>query len=173
LKYDFDVQETLATVAKFMDLTETADLSPLMEDNDGGHRSPTIADFMSAKQDLYNAIGDLVIASEEITYEEKDAENKSDSTDPPKSRKRKGTEGVRNVIKAGESLKVKVHSVCLNMSFMVEEDKSRRRKTSGNDSTPISLISSGTSSRYGSKKGIANDQFFKPGSWFSSEITRS
>ena len=115
-------------------MMESADLSPLMEFGDGGHRSPTIADFASAKQDLYDAIGDLVIASQEITADEK--EPKEDPTTPPKNRRKRGTEGVRKVIKAGESLKTKVHSVCLNVSFMVEEDKIRRRKSSGNDTTP-------------------------------------
>jgi hypothetical protein len=129
-------------------MMEAADLSPLMEFGDGGHRSPTIADFASAKQELYNAIGDLVIASQEITVEEKEPA-KVDTTTPPKNRKKRGTEGVRNVIKAGESLKTKVHSVCLNVSFMVEEDKIRRRKSSGIDSTPhSSFLSSGTAGRY-------------------------
>jgi hypothetical protein len=130
----------LTAVARFTSLAESADLSSLMESGEVGHRSPTIADFASAKQELYNSIGDLVIASQEITAEEK--ETKIDTTVPPKSRKRKATEGIRNVIKAGESLKTKVHSVCLNVSFMVEEDKIRRRKSSpGTDVSPQSLIS--------------------------------
>ena len=99
-----------------------------METSDAGHRSPTIADFASAKQELYNAIGDLVIASQ---------------VDLSRSRKRKSAEGIRTVIKAGESLKSKVHSVCLNVSFMVEEDKIRRRKSSGgNDTARLSVTSS-------------------------------
>jgi hypothetical protein len=128
-------------------MMEAADLSSLMEFGDGGHRSPTIADFASAKQELYNAIGDLVIASQDIAADDKETA-KVDVTTPPKGRKRKGTEGVRNVIKAGESLKTKVHSVCLNVSFMVEEDKIRRRKSSGNDTTPHSFLSTGTAGRY-------------------------
>jgi len=112
---------------------------------DGGHRSPTIADFASAKQDLYDAIGDLVIASQEITAEEK--ETKEDVATLAKSRRKRGSEGVRKVIKAGESLKIKVHSVCLNVSFMVEEDKIRRRKSSGNDTTP-SFMTISTAGRY-------------------------
>src|SRR5947207_3285944 len=116
-----------------------------MESGEGGHRSPTIADFASAKQELYNAIGDLVIASQEITAED----SRIDATAPPKSRKRKNAEGIRNVIKAGESLKTKVHSVCLNVSFMVEEDKIRRRKSSGgNDHTPQNCNSMGTPGGY-------------------------
>ena len=85
-------------------MTESADLSSLMEYGEGGHRSPTIADFASAKQDLYNAIGDLVIASQEITAEDKDPKGGVDIPGPPsKSRGRKrGTESVRNVVKAGE-----------------------------------------------------------------------
>jgi hypothetical protein len=129
-------------------LTESADLSSLMEYGEGGHRSPTIADFASAKQDLYNAIGDLVIASQDITSEDKDPKGIDISVPPSKSRgRKKGTEGVRNVVKAGESLKTKVHSVCLNVSFMVEEDKIRRRKSSGNDLTPQSYLGSSTPHR--------------------------
>jgi hypothetical protein len=134
----------LAAVARLTSLAETADLSSLMESGEGGHRSPTIADFASAKQELYNAIGDLVIASQEITAED----SRADATALAKSRKRKGADGIRKVIKAGESLKTKVHSVCLNVSFMVEEDKIRRRKSSGGyDHTPQPL-SGGTSGRY-------------------------
>ena len=135
----------MAAVARLTTLAETADLSSLMESGEGGHRSPTIADFASAKQELYNAIGDLVIASQEITAED----SRIDATAPPKSRKRKNAEGIRNVIKAGESLKTKVHSVCLNVSFMVEEDKIRRRKSSGgSDYPPQSFSSIGTPGRY-------------------------
>jgi son of sevenless len=132
-------------VARFTTMMESADLSPLMEFGDGGHRSPTIADFTSAKQDLYDAIGDLVIASQEITADEKEV--KDDPSTPPKNRRKRGTEGVRKVIKAGESLKTKVHSVCLNVSFMVEEDKIRRRKSSGQDTTP-SFMTVSTHGRY-------------------------
>lgn len=114
-----------------------------MEYGEGGHRSPTIADFASAKQELYNAIGDLLIASQEITSDEKDT--KADTA--PKGRKFKGTEGIRNVVKAGESLKVKIHSVCLNVSFMVEEDKIRRRKSGGGSSTPLINMSRSASGR--------------------------
>jgi hypothetical protein len=138
----------LNAVARFTSLTESADLSPLMEYGEGGHRSPTIADFASAKQDLYNAIGDLVIASQEITNEDKDPKGVDIPSQPPKSRpRRKGTEGARNVVKAGESLKTKVHSVCLNVSFMVEEDKIRRRKGSGSELSPQSYLSSSTPHR--------------------------
>ena len=138
-------------MARFTNLTESADLSSLMEFGEGGHRSPTIADFASSKQDLYNAIGDLVIASQEITSvsEDKDPKGVDIPGSVPKSRgRRKGTEGIRNVVKAGESLKTKVHSVCLNVSFMVEEDKIRRRKPSGDDFTPHSFLTSSTSFRY-------------------------
>ena len=135
----------MAAVARLTNLAETADLSSLMESGEGGHRSPTIADFASAKQELYNAIGDLVIASQEITAED----SRLDATAAPKSRKRKGAEGTRKVIKAAESLKSKVHSVCLNVSFMVEEDKIRRKKGSGGyDPAAQSLISIVTSGRY-------------------------
>ena len=128
-------------MAKFSALAETADLSSLMEYGEGGHRSPTVADFATAKQELYNAIGDLVIASQEITNEDKETElTKVDNTVPPKHRKRKGSEGVRNVIKAGENLKVKVHSLCLNVSFMVEEDKLRRRKQVKDIPSPQSFM---------------------------------
>jgi hypothetical protein len=128
-----------------MTLVEKADLSSLTEFGDGGHRSPTIADYATAKQELYNAIGDLVIASQEITFtEDKDA--KPDMSVPPKNRKRKTSEGAKNVIKAGESLKTKVHSVCLNMSFMVEEEKMRRRRGS-NDPSPHSFMSTGAPGR--------------------------
>jgi hypothetical protein len=116
-------------------LVEAADFSPLTESGEGGQRSPTLSDFASAKQDLYNAIGDLVIASQELTADEK--ENKIDG----KIRRRKGAEGVRQVIKAGEALKVKVQSICLNVSFMVEEDKFRNKK-SANGTTSQSLLSS-------------------------------
>lgn len=141
----------MAAVARFTTLAESADLSSLMESGEGGHRSPTIADFVSAKQELYNSIGDLVIASQEITAEEKEVH--VDNTVPPKSRKRKEKEGIRNVIKAGESLKSKVHSVCLNVSFMVEEDKIRRRKGSGGgtDTSPQSMISLSNFSSPGTK----------------------
>lgn len=138
----------MTAAAKFTALAESADFSSLME-FDGGHRSPTIADFAAAKQDLYNAIGDLVIASQEITAEEKDPA-KVDMSVPPKLRKKKGSEGVRNVIKAGESLKGKVHSLCLNVSFMVEEDKIRRRKNSKAESTSPSFIAGSTPGRYDS-----------------------
>lgn len=135
-------------VARFTSLTESANLSSLMEFGEGGHRSPTIADFASAKQDLYNAIGDLVIASQEITAEDKDPKGIDiPATAKPRGRRR-GSEGVRNVVKAGESLKTKVHSVCLNVSFMVEEDKIRRQKSSGPDLTPQSFLSSSTPHRY-------------------------
>jgi hypothetical protein len=134
----------LAAVARLTNLAETADLSSLMESGEGGHRSPTIADFASAKQELYNAIGDLVIASQEITAED----SRLDATAPPKSRKRKSTDGIRKVIKAGESLKTKAHSVCLNVSFMVEEDKIRRKKSSGGyDPTPQNVVSVGNTGR--------------------------
>lgn len=151
-------------------MAESADLSGLMESGEGGHRSPTIADFASAKQELYNSIGDLVIASQEITADEKETrkETKVEITVPPKARKRKGTEKIRNVIKAGESLKSKVHSVCLNVSFMVEEDKIRRRKSSGGtDTSPLSMISPsslaspGTPRRYSSLKFFVDFQFWK------------
>ena len=137
----------MAAVARFTTLAESADLSSLMEFGEGGHRSPTIADFASAKQELYNSIGDLVIASQEITKEDKE-QPKIDTAVPPKSRKRQGSEGIRNVIKAGESLKTKVHSLCLNVSFMVEEDKIRRRKSIGVSATPASMISTSTLGRY-------------------------
>jgi len=130
-----------------MTLVEKADLSSLTEFGDGGHRSPTIADYATAKQELYNAIGDLVIASQEITSTEEREPVKVDITVPPKNRLRKASEGAKNVIKAGESLKTKVHSICLNMSFMVEEEKMRRRRGSANDTSSPSLMSGGTSGR--------------------------
>jgi len=120
---------------------------------DGGHRSPTIADFAQSKQDLYNAIGDLVIASHEITQDDiqSQPETKPDTTLPPsKSRKlsSKRSEGVRNAIKAGEALKSKVGGLCLNVSFMVEEDKVRRQKRAGGkDTTPSSFVSTSTPGR--------------------------
>ena len=135
----------MAAVAKFTALIESADLSSLMESGEGGHRSPTIADFSSAKQDLYNTVGDLVIATQEITAEDK--EPKTATTSLEKGKKRKGTEGIRNVIKAGESLKTKVHSVCLNVSFMVEEDKIRRKKQTA-DITLQSMVSTSTLTRH-------------------------
>jgi len=143
---DFFLQETLNAVGKLTALAESADLTSLME-FDGGHRSPTIADFAQSKQDLYNAIGDLVIASHEITQEE--TELKFDPTVPPaKGRKTKRSEGVTNAIKAGEALKTKVHSLTLNVSFMVEEDKVRKRKLAGaKDTTPSSFLTSSTPGR--------------------------
>jgi hypothetical protein len=140
----------MTAVRRFISLAESADLSSLMEDGERHHRSPTIADFAAAKQELYDAIGDLVIASQEITSEE--TETKSDTSLPPKSRKRRG---IRNAVRAGESLKSKVHSVCLNVSFMVEEDKIRRRKSSGIDTTPQSLVATSTTGRY-ALYGIVN-----------------
>jgi len=128
---------------------ESADLSALMESGEGGHRSPTIADFALSKQELYNSIGDLVIASQEITTEEQ--EPKGDMSGPPRSRARRGTLGTRNVIKAAESIKTKVHSVCLNICFMVEEDKSRRQKTTGYDTSPPSFLNNNTPTRYAPK----------------------
>jgi len=115
---------------------------------DGGHRSPTIADFAQSKQDLYNAIGDLVIASHEITQNE--PEDKSEpSGSPTKGRKTHRSEGVKNAIKAGEALKSRVASLCLNVSFMVEEDKVRRQKrASGKDTTPSSFMSGSTPGRF-------------------------
>jgi hypothetical protein len=117
----------------------------LAESGENGQRSPTLADFASAKQDLYNAIGDLVIASQELT-----AEDKEPRFDATKGRKRRGTEGARHVVKAGEALKVKVQSICLNVSFMVEEDKIRNRKSS-NGTTSLVV---GTPGRYPLVDGV-------------------
>jgi hypothetical protein len=122
----------LAAVERFMVLIEVADISSLAEYREGGHRSPTIADFISSKQDLYDAIGDLVIASQEVTLQDEEI-GSPDVSSPPRSRKRPTTKGTKNVLKAGESLKDKVHGVCLNFSFLVEGDKIHRKKSIGSD----------------------------------------
>jgi len=131
-------------VAKFTTLVESADLSALSEFGEGGQRSPTLTDFASSKQDLYNAIGDLVIASQAITAVDTHPDDLLGSKS--QGRRKRGSEGPAKCIKAGEALKTKVHSICLQVSFMAEEDTMRRRKSNG--TTPQSFISTGTPGRY-------------------------
>jgi hypothetical protein len=131
-------------VAKLTTLAESADLTSLMG-FDGGHRSPTIADFVQAKQDLYDAIGNLVIASQELNQDESDP--RTGSASPTKGRRTR-PEGVKSAIKAGEAVKSKVQGLCLQVSFMVEEDKKRRRKALGGKEIAQNLMTSGTAGRY-------------------------
>ncbi|KAK7203328.1 ras guanine nucleotide exchange factor domain-containing protein [Myxozyma melibiosi] len=108
-------------VRSYLSLLESADLTPLLQP-----LSPTVADFKTSKQALYDAIAGFLLAAQNLTLTDEPA-----ATFGPRLEKS---------VRSTRELERAVQSITFPLQFLVEEKAMRDRKNSTNSESTDKLF---------------------------------